>query len=282
MGTRKLILSGAGTPVAGLVAAGAVAAIIGHAALGGHGPQSPSSTSAAHAPPSRHPASLGGSAGSPGAAESADLGNPEPTADGADGGLPGAAAANAAGVSGGGVTALAGAGANDAPGTNSAVPGPGGGGAQGGTGATGGTGGGSSGGGGRCFSGPWPISITKIHPGSPAGVYLQSDGDGLYLEVTHPGGRTVVFSGSLTSDGALQAIPFKLEPDDTFTVSPDGHTLAFRFVNHGALDGVAVTTSCGSYVTLHADNGSKPSRLVRPGGLRPENLRNPATITRAD
>jgi len=136
-----------------------------------------------------------------------------------------------------------------------------------------------------CYSGAWPLTSTPVPPGSAGGVYLRSNGDGVYLEVTHRGGRAVVYSGTLTSDGTLSANPYKLEADDHFSVSPDGHTITFRFANFGALDGMAIGTTCGGYITLQADSGHQPSRWVhsvgRTTGQPAQSLNAPVTVTRS-
>jgi len=262
MRARWPIISGAGLPIAGALAV--VVAVT-------------------------HPAALPGATHAPSAPTRLVLGNPAVSIGGSDHGCDGDHDWDDQGCGG----STGGSGSSGGTGGPTSTGGTGSGGTGsvgGGLGATGSGGSGITGSGGgnpdppHCYSGTWPISWTPIPPGSVGGVYLRSDGAGLYLEVTHRGGRTVVYSGTLTSDGTLSADPYKLESQDHFSSSPDGHTLTFRFVNHGALDGMAITATCGQSVTLQADSGRVPSRLVyvvgRSTGQRAQSLNVPVTITR--
>jgi hypothetical protein len=137
----------------------------------------------------------------------------------------------------------------------------------------------------RCYTGPWqvkPLGTGSIRPGDPKGVYLDESGGTFLLVVTHSGGRAMNFSGTVTTDGTLLVQPFRFELDDNFTVSPDGHTVTWQFLNYGALDGLSITPVCGGHLTIAAQVGIHTAPLRGPafsGDRRP--LFGPVTITRS-
>ena len=265
MQARWNVVSAAGLPLLGLVGSVAAVAVIGTTAPSG-GPQIPGAVMQAAADQS----SIHGGSSHP-------CHGHAPQCVGSTSGAPGSSGTTVPGGTSGGT----------GPASSGGSTGSGSGGATG----TGSSGGPSTGGGGasspgapQCFTGAWPVTTTSIPPGAAGGVYLRSDGSQLYLEVTHRGGRAVAYSGTLVSDGTLSASSFKLEPDDHFSVSPDGHVLSFRFVNHGALDGTAVTTTCGSTITLEADSAQQPARWMQGAGRtngRTQRLVAPVTISRS-
>lgn len=131
-----------------------------------------------------------------------------------------------------------------------------------------------------CVKGVWPAQVS----GKPAsyvsgtdGVYLWYDSDGGWaLRVTHTGAHTkVVYSGTLTSAaGKFVDVQGIGDPsDDIVYVSPNKHTVLFRFVNFGAVDGLNFATQCTSAfkVNVHAAGMVVPSSAVYlgAGGTNP-------------
>ena len=270
MRARWHFLSGAGMPLVATFATVATVAALATSGDGRSGESGAAGSAVSFQSGTDHPSSHGnGICHHPGSHAPACVGVAGGAGSSAGGGSTGAGGGGSGGAGGGGSTDTASGGSTGAGG--------------GGT-TTGGGGGGSPPGAPHCYSGAWPVASTPIPPGSAGGVYLRSNSSGMYLEVTHRGGRTVAYSGTLTSDGTLSANSYKLEPDDHFSVSPDGHTLTFRFVNHGALDGTAITTTCGGSVTLTADSEHQPARLVHSGGRstgQAQRLNAPVTLSRS-
>ena len=104
-----------------------------------------------------------------------------------------------------------------------------------------------------CTAGRWPASVQgrpRLHAGSRAGDYIWHDSAGWHLRVTHPGKRTMVFSGTIRSDAPLTVKGVHLERQDSFRLSPDGLTLTYRFVNHGRVDGLDFRTDCAKHLSF--------------------------------
>ncbi len=134
-------------------------------------------------------------------------------------------------------------------------------------------------------TGHWPRSVQgrpRLHVGSRAGDYIWHDATGWHLRVTHPGSAAVVFSGTIRSDVALTVKGVRLESQDTFTVSADGKSVSYRFVNHGRIDGLDFTTACATRLSFGAHmNGHKLSIWrIWVGRLGHHPLENPFVIRR--
>ena len=109
------------------------------------------------------------------------------------------------------------------------------------------------------------------------------------LRVTHPvlPGRAnrVVFTGAIRSAGKIVDVKRVAdEKDDVVKVGEDGHTLYFRFVNYGAIDGVDFATTCtpGLQVNLKVDGGAVQPRFVHLGDKKVNPKSVPFTIRRVD
>ena len=136
-----------------------------------------------------------------------------------------------------------------------------------------------------CTGGAWPSAVQgmpTVHPGSAAGDYLWHDATGWHLRVTHVGTASVTFSGTIRANHKLHVTGFRLERGDTFAVSADGLSVTYRFVNHGALDGLNFTTECATRlgVSGRMSGALLPVRRIwiGHGGRHP--LQNPFGILR--
>ena len=100
-----------------------------------------------------------------------------------------------------------------------------------------------------------------LHVRGAAGDYLWHDGSGWHLRVTHRTTRRMVFSGVIVASSPLTYQRVRDEARDKVTLSSDGTKLAFRFVNHGGIDGVDFTDSCASTMKVAlAVNGHRLGR----------------------
>jgi hypothetical protein len=137
-----------------------------------------------------------------------------------------------------------------------------------------------------CSGGPWPWSVQgapAFHAGSPAGDYLWHGSTGWHLRVTHIGTYAVVFSGTIRANQPLHVTGYRLEPEDSFTLSADGLSLTYRFRNHGGLDGLDFTTECATRLGVGGRmNGVPlPVRRIWLGHAGRHPLQNPFVILRA-
>lgn len=136
-----------------------------------------------------------------------------------------------------------------------------------------------------CTAGAWPSAaqgMPALHAGSAAGDYLWHDATGWHLRVTHPGTGSAVFSGTIRANKQLHVHGYLLEKGDTFTVSADGLSVSYRFVNHGRLDGLNFTTECATRLGVGGRlNGvSLPVRRIWIGHAGRHPLQNPFVIFR--
>jgi hypothetical protein len=137
-----------------------------------------------------------------------------------------------------------------------------------------------------CTGGSWPWSVQgapAFHAGSPAGDYLWHSSTGWHLRVTHVGTSPVVFSGTIRANRPLHVTGYRLEAEDSFTVSADGLSLTYRFRNHGGLDGLDFTTACATRLGVSGRlNGTLlPVRRIWLGHAGRHPLQNPFVILRA-
>ena len=136
-----------------------------------------------------------------------------------------------------------------------------------------------------CTAGAWPYAVQgmpTVHAGSAAGDYLWHDATGWHLRVTHVGTAGVTFSGTIRANHKLHVTGFRLERGDTFTVSADGLSATYRFVNHGALDGLNFTTECATRlgVSSRMSGALLPVRRIWIGRAGRHPLQNPFVILR--
>ena len=99
-----------------------------------------------------------------------------------------------------------------------------------------------------CSDTHWPASVqgmpTNLKSGGRAGDYIWHSSTGWHLRATHAGHAKVVFTGRVTSTTPITVKPFRLESNDTLTLSADKLVLTYRFVNVGYIDGFDFTTAC--------------------------------------
>ncbi|HXW79162.1 MAG TPA: hypothetical protein VEJ84_06665 [Acidimicrobiales bacterium] len=107
----------------------------------------------------------------------------------------------------------------------------------------------------NCGKGAWP-SVVQGRPLSfqaGDGVYLWDDPDGGWaLRVTHTGpSDDAVISGTLTTSGKFLDVRRMQngDGDDIVVVGAAKHTILFRFVNYGWLDGLDFATRCSPAFT---------------------------------
>jgi hypothetical protein len=137
-----------------------------------------------------------------------------------------------------------------------------------------------------CSDGHWPATVQGVptlwHANAAAGDYLWHDATGWHVRVTHRGTGRVVFTGRIVSSAPMTAVPVRLESGDTFSLSADHKTLTYRFVNHGAIDGLNFRTACAERITFAgAMNGSRlPVGRIWIGRGNRHPLENPFSVTR--
>ena len=91
----------------------------------------------------------------------------------------------------------------------------------------------------------------NVDPKTAAGVYMWHDGTGWHIRVTHRGVARRTFSGELVTTGRFVGVSsVRLEGHDSRSVSPDHHTITFRFENHGAIDGLNFRTHCAPSIAF--------------------------------
>ena len=122
------------------------------------------------------------------------------------------------------------------------------------------------------------------------GVYLWHNPSGGWgLRVSHPllpgHANRVVFTGTITSRGQIgNVVRVKDETGDKVKVGPKGHTLSFRFVDYGGVDGVNFTTTCtpGLRVSLKADRSVIQTQFIHLGDQKVHPGTNPFRIRRRE
>ncbi len=137
-----------------------------------------------------------------------------------------------------------------------------------------------------CTAGHWPArtqgrpAALKVH--GAAGDYLWHNAKGWHLRVTHRGSARMVFTGKIVSDQPLTVVPRRLESRDSYTLSGDGLTLTYRFVNHGSVDGLDIRTACATKLRVTgAVAGAKlPVRRIWLGRAGRHPHHNPFVIKR--
>jgi hypothetical protein len=139
----------------------------------------------------------------------------------------------------------------------------------------------------------WPGYVQGRPDGFDAhddGVYMWHNPKGGWaIRVSHPvlpgKANRVVFTGTVTTAGQIGHVTrVRDEKDDVVKVTNNGHTLAFRFVNYGWVDGVDFTTTCtpGLRVGLKADGSSMPTKFIHLGDKKVNPGSDPFLIRRKD
>ena len=83
----------------------------------------------------------------------------------------------------------------------------------------------------------------------------------------------------------MHATPVDLEPNDQFSLSPDGRTLTFTFSNYGRTDGTDFVTDYADNLTvgpLTADSVPLTTDRIYLGAGEIHPVHNPLTIHRYD
>lgn len=122
------------------------------------------------------------------------------------------------------------------------------------------------------------------------GAYMWHNPKGGWgVRVSHPvlpgKANRVVFAGTVTTAGQIgHVVRVRDEKQDIVKVTNNGHTLAFRFVNYGGVDGVDFTTTCtpGLRVDLKVDGSSMPVRFIHLGDKKVNPGSDPFLIRRRD
>ena len=122
----------------------------------------------------------------------------------------------------------------------------------------------------------------KAH--DPQGIYVFHNGD-WQLRVTHPGNAKVVFAGVITASREITLRTRHLEKRDKVTFSNHHKTVAFRFTNYGAIDGLSLNTHCAENITfkLWIDGKLAPVANIFEGKDKiAGETSNPFTVQRSD
>lgn len=128
----------------------------------------------------------------------------------------------------------------------------------------------------------WPI-WTDGRPGRDPGVTVWHDAHGWHVRVTHNTLHDRVFSGEIRTTGTLVDVhAVRLESNDFLTVGPDGHTLLFRFNNHGGTDGFDFATHCAPFLGLGflSDGHVVPTGRISVGATARHPADDPFVIAR--
>jgi hypothetical protein len=139
----------------------------------------------------------------------------------------------------------------------------------------------------------WPGYVQGRPDGFDAhddGAYMWHDPKGGWaVRVSHPvlpgKANRVVFTGTVTTAGRIgHVVRVRDEKNDVVKVTNNGHTLAFRFVNYGGVDGVDFTTTCtpGLRVNLKADGSSMPTKFIHLGDKKVNPGSDPFLVRRND
>jgi hypothetical protein len=139
----------------------------------------------------------------------------------------------------------------------------------------------------------WPRYVQGKPDGFDAhddGVYVWHNPKGGWaIRVTHPvlpgKANQVVFTATITTAGQIgHVVRVRDEKNDVVKVTNNGHTLTFRFVNYGWVDGVDFTSGCtpGLRVDLKADGSSMPTRFIHLGDKKVNPGSDPFLIRRHD
>jgi hypothetical protein len=140
----------------------------------------------------------------------------------------------------------------------------------------------------NCVKGAWP-SVVEGRPLSfqaGDGVYLWDDPDGGWaLRATHSGpADESVISGTLTTGGKFVDVRTLQggSGDDIVVVGANKHTILFRFVNYGWLDGVDFSTRCSAAISasFYVGGALAPTSTVHLGEAAVSPSANPFRVER--
>jgi hypothetical protein len=141
----------------------------------------------------------------------------------------------------------------------------------------------------RCDAGAvqtsgWPPAVSGIfrpRPHAAQGYYLGVNGSAWSLIVTHPGGRKVVFTGTITLNAGAFRHVTSVDHETGDTVRVHHQTLTFRFTNFGFLDGVtfAVTPPATTITFTLTINGHPATGRQIHLGRPPHHATHSSPIT---
>lgn len=137
-----------------------------------------------------------------------------------------------------------------------------------------------------CPSGSWDRSTlgapSGVHAGmTGAAVWRSSDNNVFSLRVSHAPGGVVLYTGAISTDGALVFVPRHLERGDVIR-RVSAHTIVFAMTNIGHLDGLDFAPLCASKVSIGLKlNGTPlPTSDVVIGSANAHPTTNPFTETK--
>lgn len=141
----------------------------------------------------------------------------------------------------------------------------------------------------NCVRGAWPSAVEGRPTLSTTGgdaAYLWQDPDGGWaLRVTHSGAHDkAVFAGSLTSARGkfMDVTPVSGGGNDIVVEALGGHTIFFRFVDYGLVDGLNFATQCAKAfsVDIHQDGRLVSASDVHLGASGANPTSNPFRVER--
>jgi hypothetical protein len=139
----------------------------------------------------------------------------------------------------------------------------------------------------NCVKGIWPAVVQGRPLAFQAGdgVYLWNDPDGGWaLRATHIGPSDgAVISGTLTTGGKFVDVRrVQYEGDDIVAVGANKHTILFRFVNYGWLDGLDFATRCSAAISasIYIGGTLASTSAVHLGGSASSPATNPFRVER--
>ena len=123
-----------------------------------------------------------------------------------------------------------------------------------------------------------------FHPQAPAGDYIWHNDYGWHVRVTHRGTGRMVFTGVITTPAPMHVRLVKDERRDHVVLSSDRLRLAFRLVNHGAVDGFDFVESCAQTTkfSLFVNTHRTPLTRIDVGAASAHPTSNPFVIERAE
>ena len=128
----------------------------------------------------------------------------------------------------------------------------------------------------------WPL-YTQGRPARDPGVRVWHDGSGWHVRVTHNSLHDRTLSGEIATTGQLTNVrPVALEKNDYVKVGAGNRALAFRFSNHGGVDGFDFTTNCapGLEFGFVSDGNRVPTGRIGIGVTERHPATNPFVIKR--
>jgi hypothetical protein len=132
---------------------------------------------------------------------------------------------------------------------------------------------------------PLPGSVIGdpgVTAGQSSGTRVWHDGAGWHVRVTHPGSGTEVFTGAVHSPQAITVRGYRVEKEDWIKLDDGGHTLTYKLVNHGAIDGIDFTDRCAinTSFSLQRDGRQLSTGDVHLGRNGAHPLGNPFLVQR--